>query len=142
MKVYNAENHILGRLASYLAKEALLGEEIVVVNCEKAVITGNRPQIIAHYHEHWQRGHHRWGPFPARKPDRFVRRVIRGMLPFHKTSGREAFARVMCYIGLPEPFKKAQLETVEKAHLKKVPNLKYIFVEEVCRLLGAKWQQK
>ena len=135
MKVYNAENLILGRLASYVAKEILLGEEVAIVNAEKAVITGSRTFILALYH-------HRWGPFYFRKPDRFVRRAIRGMLPFHKDRGRKAFAKVKCYIGLPEAFKKAPLLTLEKAHLQKVPNLKYVYVQEVCKLLGAKWQQK
>ena len=94
MKVYNAENIILGRLASYVAKEILLGEEVAIVNAEKAVITGSRTFILALYHHRWQRGHHRWGPFYFRKPDRFVRRAIRGMLPFHKDRGRKAFAKV------------------------------------------------
>ena len=40
MKIYNAEGIILGRLASVVAKQALLGEDIRIVNSEKAIISG------------------------------------------------------------------------------------------------------
>ena len=42
MKIYNGEGMILGRLAAIAAKEALLGEEVKVVNCEKVIISGKR----------------------------------------------------------------------------------------------------
>ncbi len=37
--IIDANNMILGRLASFAAKKALLGEKIDVINCEKAVIS-------------------------------------------------------------------------------------------------------
>jgi len=45
MKIINGENAILGRLASYVAKESLKGEEFVILNCKKIIITGNRKDI-------------------------------------------------------------------------------------------------
>lgn len=45
MKVIDGTDAVLGRLASFAAKQALLGEEIVIVNCEKVIITGNRANI-------------------------------------------------------------------------------------------------
>ena len=38
MVVVNAENAVVGRLASYVAKVALNGEEVTIVNAEKAII--------------------------------------------------------------------------------------------------------
>ena len=38
--IINAENLILGRMTTYAAKKALQGEEVDIVNCEKAIITG------------------------------------------------------------------------------------------------------
>ena len=142
MKVISGENLILGRMASYLAKELLLGEEIALVNCEKIVISGSRQQILNRQKLKQQRGHPRYGPFTHRRPDSFVKRAIRGMVPRKKGRGREALKNIKCYIGLPKQFQESKLETIEKANLKKIPNLRYTTVEEICRILGGKWQQK
>ena len=32
----------LGRLASYVAKQSLKGDEVVVLNCEEVIISGNK----------------------------------------------------------------------------------------------------
>jgi large subunit ribosomal protein L13 len=44
--VIDASNQILGRLASQVAKRALLGEHIIVTNAQDAVISGSRKEII------------------------------------------------------------------------------------------------
>lgn len=140
MKVINGENMILGRVSTYIAKQALLGEEITLVNCEKIIISGDKHKIFAQHKERQQRGHPRWGPFTPRRPDMFVKRVIRGMVPYKRIKGKEALKRIKCYIGLPNDFKEAKLETIEKADVKKIPNLKYTTVSEICKILGGKWQ--
>ena len=45
IKVIDGKGAILGRLASYAAKEALKGEEIVILNCEEVIISGNKQMI-------------------------------------------------------------------------------------------------
>ena len=45
MKIIDGKNAVLGRLASYAAKEALKGENIIILNCEKVIVTGNRKNI-------------------------------------------------------------------------------------------------
>ena len=90
MTVINAKNLILGRLASSVAKRALLGESIELVNCEQAVITGNKKWLIARYRQRRERGTPTQGPFFPRQPERFVKRTIRGMLPYKKELGRAA----------------------------------------------------
>ena len=45
MKVIDGKNTVLGRLASFAAKEALKGEEIKIINCEQVIITGNKEFI-------------------------------------------------------------------------------------------------
>ncbi len=47
MKVYNGKDLILGRLATVVAKQALLGEEVKVVNCEKIMISGRKTNTVA-----------------------------------------------------------------------------------------------
>lgn len=142
MKVINGENLILGRLASYIAKQILLGEEIALVNCEKIMISGSKSQIFAKYKHKQQRGQPRWGPFTPRRPDFFVKRAIRGMVPRKKIRGRDALKKIKCYIGLPNEFKDAKLEVLEKINVQKIPNLKYVTVGDICKILGGKWQQK
>ena len=47
MKIYNGENMLLGRLASRVAKDALLGEEVKVINCDKVIVSGKKVQVFA-----------------------------------------------------------------------------------------------
>ena len=51
MIIIDGKNAILGRIASYAAKEALKGEEIVIVNCENVIITGSKQDVKEDYLE-------------------------------------------------------------------------------------------
>jgi len=134
----DATNAILGRLASHAAKQALLGKTINIVNCEKAIISGNRHAVRAkYYHNMFKLGRPTKGPFLSRMPDRFVRRVIRGMLDHKNERGRNAFERVMCYIGTPDAFQKKKLLHVAK-DVSELPKLRYQTVGELCTSLGGK----
>jgi len=42
----NAENQILGRLASHVAKMLLNGYRVVIFNAEKAILSGDKHRII------------------------------------------------------------------------------------------------
>ena len=103
--VIDAAQATLGRTASYAAKQALLGHEIVIVNAEKAVITGQPSMIAAHYVEIRGRGGtSQKGPnFPSR-PEFIFKRTIRGMLSYKQGRGKTAFQKIYCYEGVPEEF--------------------------------------
>ncbi len=132
--IIDASDMILGRLASYVAKKALLGEKIDIVNCEKAVLTGNKKSVFADYKKINELGTRPTkGPFMPKMPDRFVRRCIRGMLPYKQEKGIKAFKRVMCYIGIPDEFKDKKTETLDNFNVSKVPSLKYVYIDEICR---------
>ena len=49
MMIINGEGHILGRLASVVSKKLLDGEEVVVLNAEKIMLTGNKDWAYARY---------------------------------------------------------------------------------------------
>lgn len=132
----DASNLILGRMATFVAKKALLGETINIVNCENVVITGRKREVIDKYITRRERRGPVKGPFIPRRSDLLVRRAIRGMLPYKNAKGREAFERIKCYIGVPENIK--EIETIEKANIKKVPNLKYIQIRDIVKELGGK----
>jgi len=136
--IIDATNLVLGRLASFVAKKALLGENIQIINCENAVITGNKKEIMKKYKKRAEIGTPKKGPFYPKKADRFVRRAIRGMLPHKKDKGRNAYEKVFCYMGIPEKLKDKKLITVKEANVGKMSNIKYMGVGTICKSLRLK----
>lgn len=138
MIIIDGKDLIVGRVATFAAKKALLGETIRIINCEKMVVTGNKAFLEKESHRRRMQGTWSKGPFYYRMPDRYVRRIIRGMLPHKTYRGKQAYSRILCYIGIPEEFKNQNIITIESANVKKLPNLKYLTVKEICKLMGAK----
>ncbi|MCD6461130.1 MAG: 50S ribosomal protein L13 [Thermoplasmata archaeon] len=137
--VIDATDTILGRLASVVAKRLLEGEEIVIVNAERAVITGRPKEIKMRYKRRRELGgpmKPSKGPFYPRLPDRIVRRTIRGMLPYKKPSGRAAYKRCMVYIGVPKEYEGMEFERIDAPTT--LPRSRYVYVGEVSTFLGAK----
>ena len=134
--IINAENLVLGRLATYAAKQALLGNIIQVVNCEKAVITGTRENVFAKYKAKQSPTDTVKAPKVFKMPDMLVRRTIRGMLPWKRDRGREAYKRIFCHIGIPEDLKNKEIINLEDININKLKNLKYVYIKEVSKYLG------
>jgi len=135
MEIINAEGATLGRLSTYTAKKLMTGEEIAIVNSEKAIITGKKTAIKKNYKQKIEVGTYRKGPFFPRMPDQIVKRTVRGMIPYQKPHGRAAFKRLKCYIGIPKEFEGKKLEKIKEAEKKHVDFMK---IEELSRSLGAK----
>ncbi|MFT4311519.1 MAG: 50S ribosomal protein L13 [Candidatus Woesearchaeota archaeon] len=135
--IINAQDMIVGRLGTVVAKKALQGEEVSIVNAEKAVITGKKDQILARFKQKRQLGAPLIGPHFPKTSERILKRMIRGMLPYKKPRGREAFERIKCYKGIPKQFEGKKMETIEGAHVDKT-NARYITIQEVSKQLGAK----
>lgn len=88
----------LGRIASYAAKQALLGNSVVVLNCQDALISGRKENILGEYKIARARGGAALrGPNFPKSPERIMKRTIRGMLRYKTGRGRDAFKRVLCY---------------------------------------------
>lgn len=138
MIVIDGKDLIVGRVASFAAKKALLGETIRILNTEHMLVTGNKTFLVNENHRRRMQGTWSKGPFYFRMPDRYVRRIIRGMIPYKTPRGKQAYSRVLCYIGAPEEFKNEKMITIESANVKKVPNLKYMTVGQMSKLMGAK----
>lgn len=131
MKIIDGKNATLGRLASYAAKEALKGEEIVIVNCGEMIITGSKQNIRKRFLITRGRvGTGQKGPKISRDVEKIVKRTIRGMLPNHRFGrGREAFKRIKCYSGVPKEF-----ENTKKLLSGKEKGDKFIQIKELSRL--------
>ncbi len=138
MMVIDATDTILGRMASFVAKKALEGETIVIVNAEKAIISGNEENIKDKYKTRRDVGDRYKGPFFPRMPDRIVRRAIRGMLPYKTTRGKEAYKRVKVFIGVPDEYKDAEKIKLEWT-ADKLRDRKFVRIEDIARWLGARW---
>ena len=110
MKIIDGKNAVLGRLASYTAKEALKGEGIVILNCDQIIITGSKRNIKENFEIKKQRvGSSQKGPKHSKLNERIVKRIIRGMLPnYREGRGREAFKRIKCYNKVPKEFEDSK----------------------------------
>ncbi len=107
--IIDGENAVLGRLASFVAKQALLGKEVVVVNCKEVVVTGRPRSIIKEYKEAREKGGSSLhGPFFPRFPERIVKRTIRGMLAHKQLRGKTALKRVRCHNEIPAEFENSK----------------------------------
>jgi large subunit ribosomal protein L13 len=132
--IIDAEGAVLGRLCTVVAKRLLKGEDIIVVNSEKAIVTGKKEMIKAHYKHEREVGTYRKGPFFPRMPDRIVKRCVRGMIPYQEPHGRTAFKRLRCYMGVPKELKEKPLEKITSAT--KHP-ASYMTLQEIAHFLGA-----
>jgi len=133
--IIDAKGLILGRMASIIAKRLLQGESVIVVNAEKAAISGKRLQIVKEAKTFLEVGHPRKGPFHQRRPDRIVRRTIRGMLPRKKPKGMQAFKRLKVYLGAPMEFNGKEIQTILEASAEKLKS-PYITVGELAKEIG------
>ena len=136
--IIDATNLIIGRMGTVVAKKALLGESIQIVNSEKAIITGNKKHLLARYKNIRERGAPLVGPYFPRQSDRFVKRTIRGMLPYKQPKGRDALNRIICYKGVPKDLQDKKTESIKGASVEKLSNTKYLTVKEICSYLGEK----
>ncbi len=134
--IIDADGLVLGRLASHVAKRLLEGEEIVIVNAEKAIITGGKEDIIAHFRHRRDVGGDRKGPHYPRTPHMMLKRSVRGMLPFYKPRGRAAYKRLLVHISVPKEFKGKKFESVEGAS--ELSTQRYMALGEVSKVLGFK----
>jgi large subunit ribosomal protein L13 len=134
--VIDASGLILGRLAANVAKRLLNGEEIVIVNAEKAIITGGKEDIIAHFRHRRDVGGDRKGPHYPRTPHMMLKRSVRGMLPFYKPRGRAAYKRLLVHISVPKEFKGKKFQSVEGAS--ELSTERYMALGDVSKVLGYK----
>ena len=139
MVVINADGLIVGRLASITAKKLLEGDEVMIINAEKAILTGAKASIFREYHETYVRGSKEHGPYFPKRPDAIIKRTIRGMLPYTTQRGKDSIARLRVYIGTPSELEGQQAETLEQASVNRLSSYKYVQLGELSKLLGAKW---
>jgi large subunit ribosomal protein L13 len=138
VSVINAEGLILGRMASKIAKKLLNGEEVIIVNAEKSVLSGKKKSKVAEAKEFLEVGAPERGPFHYRRPDRIMRKTVRGMLPIKQPKGKTAYKRLKVFMGIPEDLKNQKTETFTEAQASKLKG-PHFTLAELAKEVG--WNQ-
>jgi large subunit ribosomal protein L13 len=130
MKIIDGKNAAMGRLASYVAKQLLKGEEIILINTEEVIITGSKKNIREEFLEKRKKvGSGQQGPKISRENIEIVKRAIRGMLPNPRLGrGKVALKRLRCYEGIPKEY-----EDKEKISAGKEKGIKFVKVKNILK---------
>ena len=137
-EVVDASNLILGRMATYVAKRALEGRRMVIVNAEKAVISGTKARVVARAKTKLKTrtlANQEKTPTHPRRPDNYVRRVVRGMLPWKKSRGKDAFRRVQVFMGTPADYQGKPSVKLDEADASRL-RVPYVSVAELAKEIG------
>ena len=93
----DAADHLMGRLASVIAKQILSGQRIIVVRCDQICISGNfyrnKLKVLDYLRKRMNTKPSR-GPYHFRAPSKCLFKVVRGMIPHKTKRGMEALNRL------------------------------------------------
>ena len=90
-----------GKHKPTFAPHAVCGEHVIVINAEKAILTGNKLNQKMYYHHTGYVGHMKevkYSTLMRTKPTFTMEKAIKGMIP-DTTIGREALTRLRVYAG-------------------------------------------
>ena len=116
--VIDGRGHLVGRLASKVAKELLNGQRIVVVRCELLMKSGSLFRNKLKFHEFLNKTRNtnpRKGHIHFRTPSRMFWRTVRGMLPHKTPKGSAALGRLKVFDGIPFPYDQKRRMVVPDA---------------------------
>lgn len=131
-KIIDGKNAVLGRLATAIAKQLLKGEEIIILNAEKIIITGSPKQIVGKYLARRRIGSAHHGPFFPKKSNLIVRRTIRGMLPKSR-KGINALKKLRVHESIPKEFEGKKTEGIAVKEIK----TGFIRLKDLSKSLGS-----
>merc|ERR1712080_453929 len=143
--VIDGKGHLLGRLASIIAKQVLNGQKIVVVRAEALNISGEFFRNKLKYHDYLRKStryNKTKGPFHFRAPSRILYKAIRGMIPHKTARGKAALERLKVFEGVPPPYDKKKRVVVPQALrvLRLKPGRKYTTVGKLSTSVGWKYE--
>mmetsp|Transcript_34699 Transcript_34699/g.83848 ORF Transcript_34699/g.83848 Transcript_34699/m.83848 type:complete len:202 (-) Transcript_34699:220-825(-) len=144
-KVIDGRDHLLGRLASIVAKELLAGQKVVIVRCDEMVVSGSQVRNRVKYAQ-FRRKHMntnpRKGPFHFKSPAMMVWRTIRGMVHQKTARGQLALKRLSTFDGIPSPYDKEKRVVVPAALrvMRIKPGRNFTVIGELADSVG--WKHK
>jgi large subunit ribosomal protein L13 len=120
--IVDATDQVLGRLASVVAimlrgkhkpdftPHADCGDYVIVVNCDKVKLTGNKKDQKVYIHHTGYPGGQRTVSFSrlqTKKPEAIIEKAVKGMLPKNRL-GSELFRHLHVYTGNEHPHEAQQ----------------------------------
>ena len=143
--VIDGRGHLVGRLASKIAKEILSGQRVVVVRSELLMRSGSLFRNKLKYHEFLNKGMNtnpRRGQFHFRSPARIFWRMVRGMLPHKTPKGAVALGKLKVFEGIPYPYDQKKRVVVPDALkcLRLKSHRKFCVLGDLAQLAG--WTKK
>ncbi|ODN78005.1 ribosomal protein L13, variant 2 [Cryptococcus amylolentus CBS 6039] len=143
--VIDGKGHLLGRLASIVAKQLLSGQKVTVVRCEEINISGSFFRNKLKYHDYLHKRHivnpRKSGPFHFRAPSRILFKAIRGMIPHKLSRGAAALKRLELFEGVPPAQDKVKKMVVPAALrvLRLKPGRKFCTLKRLSAEVGWKY---
>jgi large subunit ribosomal protein L13 len=125
--IVDAENKVLGRLASELAKilrgknrpdftpHVDTGDYVIVINADKVNLTGNKWKDKVYYRHSGYPGGIKSitaENLRAKRPEDLIRFAVKGMLPKNRL-GRKLFKKLKVYAGGEHPHQAQQPKPIE-----------------------------
>ena len=125
--VVDAEGQTLGRFASEIAKilkgknkpeytpHVDCGDYVIVLNCDKVVVTGNKAnQKVYRHHTGWVGNLKEvsYKDMMAKHPDRVITHAVKGMLP-KNSLGRKMIKKLKVYTGSEHNHEAQKPEVLE-----------------------------
>jgi len=144
--VVDGRDHLLGRLASVVAKELLAGQKVVIVRCDEVCVSGslvrNRVKYAQFRNKRMNTNPGR-GPFHFKSPGRMVWRTIRGMVNQKSKRGAEALGRLATFEGIPHPYDKQKRMVIPAALrvLRLKPCRDFTIMGDLANAIGWKHQE-
>lgn len=143
--IVDGRGHLMGRLASIVAKQVLSGQKVVIVRCEDINISGSLFRNKLKYHDFLHkrtRSNPKKGPFHFRAPSRIFYRVVRGMIPHKTARGQAALNRLKVFEGVPPQFQQSKRMVVPEALRvsRLAPGRKFCSLGKLAALVGWKYE--
>lgn len=142
--IVDGRGHLLGRLASVIAKELLNGQQVIVVRCEEINISGKDSRNHKNFLNFLNKRtatNPKFGPIHYRAPSQILWRTVRGMLPHKLARGTEALKKLKVFEGVPEQYqcKKAMVVPDALRIVRLRAGQKYSRLGKIARQVGWKY---
>merc|ERR1712024_318247 len=139
--VIDGKGHLMGRLASIVAKNILNGNKVVVVRTEAINMSGNFYRNKLKYLKFLRLRCNvkpTRGPSHFRAPSKIFWRTVRGMIPHKSECGKEALKRLQTFEGILPPYDKKKRMVIPSALrvLRLKPGRKYCSLGRLSHEVG------
>merc|ERR1712165_329449 len=143
--VIDGKGHLMGRLASIVAKNILNGNKVVVVRTEAINMSGNFYRNKLKYLKFLKLRCNvkpTRGPFHFRAPSKIFWRTVRGMVAHKTERGKDALKRLQTFEGVPPPYDKKKKMVIPSALkvLRLKQNRKFCSLGRLSHEVGWKYQ--